>query len=240
MVSDQSRTRGRRSQTFMLGKWKKCWQSNKWTGERDRKQQGWMRRNFRRQHVVEGGRRERSALGEARAGSIAWPPPSSTQKQKLLLDSMPACACTYIYIYTCMHVYSCLSPMARIGVNKSPVWFNKSQRDVTGKWEENSWLVLAGCGYLSLTRTARRQAQCRWNEAMGWSRAKEAPCPDRPRCDMTNPNHPGHLQDSKGRDGGRAECRDTAPAWAQGKRWRGRAGKGALEHLVLDWAQEQA
>lgn len=97
--------------------------------------------------------------GRVKGWGCSLAPATPAQNQRLLLDSMPACACTHMH--TCVHVRACLSAVARTGVNKSTGWFDKSRGDVTGKREGNSLLVLAGCSYLRLTRPARRQALCR-------------------------------------------------------------------------------
>lgn len=83
--------------------------------------------------------------GRVEGWGCSLAPATPAQNQRLLLDSMPACACTRMH--TCAHVRACLSAVARIGVNKSTGWFDKSRGDVTGKREGNSLLVLAGCSY---------------------------------------------------------------------------------------------
>lgn len=104
-------------------------------------------------------REERKVVAEARAGFVAWSLPPSVQNQKLMLDSMPVCACTCRH--TWVHLCACLSTVTWTGVNKSAAWFNNSRGDVTGKQEGTSRLFLACCGYSCLTRPARRQALCR-------------------------------------------------------------------------------
>jgi len=70
--------------------------------------------------------------------------------------------CVHLHTHVHTHAFMCcLSALAWIGVHKSADSFNNSQGDVAGKREGNSRLFLAGCGYLLLTRPARRQALCR-------------------------------------------------------------------------------
>lgn len=138
------------------------------------------------------------------------------------------CLHTHVHNHECN---ACFFTMAQTGVNNN---CSKSYRYVTGKQDENSQLVLAGCGCLHAMRPGCCQALCRWNDAMGCSRAKDAPpSPDRLRCDLMNPNHPGHPQNRSGAQG-------AAQAWARRRRsCLGSMGKGTLQHLVLDWTQMQ-
>lgn len=106
--------------------------------ERPKPERGWVRRSFRRQRAVGRGRGKRRAAGEVRAGAVAWSLPPSSQNQKLVLDSMAACACTRVR--TRVHACARLSAVAWIGVNKSTGWFNNSRGDVTGEREGNSQL----------------------------------------------------------------------------------------------------
>lgn len=101
------------------------------------------------------GRGERREVGEAMAGDVAQPPPLSPEPGALV----ELCACMCLHTHTHKQVCSaCFFTMAQTGVNNSTDEFSKSHGDVTGKQEENSQLVLAGCGYLHLTRPGCCQA----------------------------------------------------------------------------------
>lgn len=78
---------------------------------------------------------------EGQEECAAWPLPLSPPSRDLVV--LPACG--HANVYTCSLVHACASTTAWLGVNKGSGWFNKSQRDVTGKREGNSlfgWLWL--------------------------------------------------------------------------------------------------